>query len=61
MVDYAGQSEGGAELMGVFPDFTKIALPRTNEITATFGEMPGAHVNAEQLLLPALGCADPET
>ena len=46
--------------MGVFPDFTKIALPCTNEITATFGEMPVAHVNAEQLLLPALGCADPE-
>ena len=44
--------------MGAFPDFTKIALPGADQINAALGEVPPAHLNAEQLPLPALGCAD---
>ncbi|MGB1867211.1 MAG: methylmalonyl-CoA mutase family protein, partial [Candidatus Puniceispirillaceae bacterium] len=44
--------------MGAFPDFTKIALPGADQINAVLGEVPPAHPNAEQLPLPALGCAD---
>ena len=44
--------------MGAFPDFTKIALPGADQINAVLGEVPPVHFNAEQLHLPALGCAD---
>jgi len=49
-----------------FPDFTKIALPAADQITASLGEMPdainpGAIDNAEQLPLPALASGDAET
>ena len=49
-----------------FPDFTKIALPAADQITARLGEMPdainpGAIDNAEQLPLPALASGDAET
>ena len=47
--------------MGAFPDFTKIALPGADQINAVLGEVPPAHLNAEQLPLPALGCADAVT
>ena len=47
--------------MGVFPDFTKIALPGVEQINATLGEVPPVYPNAEQLPLPALGCADKAT
>ena len=32
--------------MGVFPDFAKIALPGTDQINATLGEVPPALTNA---------------
>ena len=49
-----------------FPDFTKIALPAADQITASLGEMPdainpGAIDNAVQLPLPALASGDAET
>ena len=44
--------------MDAFPDFTKIALPGVDEINAVLGEVPPARPNAEQLPLPALGCAN---
>jgi methylmalonyl-CoA mutase len=44
--------------MGVFPDFAKISLPGADQINAALGEMPSARDNAEQMPLPALGCAD---
>ena len=47
--------------MGVFPDFAKISLPGADQINAVLGEMPPARDNAEQLPLPALGCADAAT
>ena len=47
--------------MQEFPDFTKIALPAADQMTASLGEMPDAIDNAEQLPLPALACGDAET
>ena len=47
--------------MGEFPDFAKIALPGPNQINTALGEMPPALDNAENLPLPALGCADAAT
>jgi len=47
--------------MDVFPDFTKIGLPRNDQINGTLGEMPPAPDNPEQISLPALGSADAKT